>query len=46
VHPVSVRSNPGGSVANAAWPLPFVESAIKACVDVVRQRQSNAAGAT
>jgi hypothetical protein len=44
-HPVNVRNNPGGSVANAAWPLAFVESAIKACVDVVRQKHRGAAGA-
>jgi hypothetical protein len=44
-HPVNVRNNPGGSVANAAWPLPFVESAINACVDVVRQKHRGAAGA-
>jgi hypothetical protein len=44
VHPVSIRGNSGGPTADAAWPLPFVESAIKACVGVVLQRRGRAAG--
>uniref|UniRef100_A0A383W5P4 Uncharacterized protein n=1 Tax=Tetradesmus obliquus TaxID=3088 RepID=A0A383W5P4_TETOB len=46
VHPVSIRGSGGGPSVNAAWPLPFVESVIKACVGAVRrQRQGGAAGA-
>jgi hypothetical protein len=45
VHPVAVRSNPGGSTANAAWPLQFVESVVCTCVSAVRQRGGSPAAA-